>query len=669
MPRISNLVFSQAQEQETVDYCLQRVRELRGDNDDLSKADLASWKAYENDAKHRSSNTDTIFSLKNLHLPLTALVVEHFMARADEEIAGDRPYFHFEPIGKNDDETAREFNGYFNWKLDDKGGVHRVIKDAMLPIFIQRAHILKSTFVEEVEDWVDRDRRILVDRATQRPVNIPGRGPIIEGEDEFIDQPDPAAVPPADAEATGWQPPVRKHLKADPSFILNEKQHTWVKPSGLKRSEVLYRGAKSVPVDYDAFLCPSNVANIEEADMTAETYDKDLGWMGKMWLERPWDNWANANRAFEMGDAKPKTETERNQQSKENLHFDQKNPKRKVIECWVKRDVLGTGTPQKFVIFIDEESKKAVFYEYQAKVCPDFKRPYQSISVGRTKYWWGFSIPEKVAQYQEEADKQFNGELYRNNIAANPFTGGDPTALEEEPEGRIDSYPGKYHKTKPNRTLDEAIQVISLPDLDTKTQQILEFIIYMVQLWLGVSSIAQGDYSDTPSDSTAYGIEKTINEASKINKRWIKRIIADIEEHLTKLVLIEYATMGDNLAEVFNYADGDKTRVATMTAQKLRNVQVNVRLVLSQNEDTKTIERARVAMEVQDSYFTIADPIMREAKRPLLKLILESLNFKDTDKLLPPLPTVIPGPGGQILAMPDAGSGGAPAAAGAGGAS
>lgn len=662
MPRRSNFILSQEQEQELVTYGLLRAKQLQSDNSDRILNDKRSWEAYENDVKWREGNAESIFRLSNLHLPLTAMVVEHFMSSAEEAVVDEPPYFEFDPVGPSDVQKVRPYNQYYDWKLNTKGRAHATLQDGILPIHVQRAAIFKAVFDENTARWVDRDREILFDRATQQPIEILDHGPIIKDEDQWEPRPDATAVPPADidpAEMPNWMPPVRQHLMADPSFVLDEAAHEWKKPeSGMRREEVLYRGPRSLQVAYDRFLCPMNAKSIDDADVVGELYDQDLAWFEKMWQEeRPWNQWQTLKGEFAQGDATPKTEGEQKTDSKEALGFDVKDPKRAVLELWMRRDVLGWGTPQEFVIFIDVKSEKAIFYDFQAKVCPDFKRPYTAIAAGKTKdRWWGLSIPEKVRQYQLEADKQMNGELHRNKIRSNPFKGGDKTAL-KDPEAEIVADPEGYIETKQNRELAEAIQTVTLPDADTRTQFIVEYIISSVQRWLGVSDIAQGDYSSVPENATAYGIEKTVQQGSKINRRWIRRITRGFEEHVLKLVQIAMATLDKNAVEIFQFTEGQEWKIGRLTAAEIREIEISVTLRLKKVQDQQTIDRAKTALEVQQQWFA-TPPHIQPYARPMFEQILQTLNYENTEELLPVLPPMMPpgmpGPGGAPAGDPNA---------------
>jgi hypothetical protein len=658
MPRTTNFRLNQEQEQKLVDYVIQRKQTLLADNTERMKVDAEAWQRYFLDVANRKGLANSIYPLSNLPVPVFAMVMEHFVSRCEDATTGDEPYFHFEAIGALDEQKVTAYNRYFNWKFK-QGKIHDELQEAQLPTFVQKAHILKAVYTRQVANWVDYDKQILfyVEQSTGKPtdpVEIPNHGPIIQGEDEFVEMPDPIAAAHADPAAVAdgtVQLPTRQHLKADPTFVLEEwngttgtGKHTWAPaPAGLRRSEIVYAGPKTENVPFDRFLCPMDAESVEAADVVMELEDKSFSWIRDNWIERPWKRWAEYGELLKHGDAQPKTQAELTTASNaqqvppENRSFDTANPIRKIIGAWVRRDVLGdgSGTPQEFVVFVDEDARCAIYYEWQAKVCPDMKRPYTVLAIAKVKNrWYGRSIWERAKDIFESIDRMWNGEFYRTLQQANPPKGGTPNVAEDDPD-KVEYNPEKYYKLKEGKTIDDLIQYAKIPDTNGRSQLILEYMIFWIQLWLGISNLAQGDYQAINTNTTKYGIAKTLEEASMLGRRWIRRVISADEEHLTKLALIAIATMPENARETYEYADGDMRRSAEVEGIEIRTLRMHVSLVMGKNAEQQDIDRNKTALEVQQTYIAQVNPEVRKAMRPLLTRILEDLGYKDIDTLLP----------------------------------
>jgi hypothetical protein len=372
--------------------------------------------------------------------------------------------------------------------------------------------------------------------------------------------------------------------------------------------------------------------SVDEADILVELYDKDLRWVREMFMNREWITFPDYLNLIKK-DANPRSEVEENEERKENLDFDSdENPVVPIIECWIKRDVLGTGMPQEFCIFIDTESEKPIYYEYVAKLTPDNKVPYTAVSIGKERNkWCGKSLPERIRSFQEYVDRQFNSQSYRNELAANPIIGINAQAVEDEPED-VELHAGKIFELKDQYSIDDFINFAAVPNVDIRTQDLIDFVFGIVQLWLGVSNMAQGDYQALAPANTATGVEATLREASKIGRRWMRRIVRGFEEHLTKLVQVTMATIDEE--EVFEYMEGDVRSFGVMTPDAIRNIGINTRVILSQDQGQRAIEKANLALQTQDRYFQ-SPPEMRPFIRPMLKRILDAMGFEKTDEFLP----------------------------------
>ncbi len=616
----TNLRLTEKQEEKLVKYALERVEQLKEDNRERIESDKISWKMYHN---HRDDRVDydSIFGHSNLSVPMTSLVVDHFMARAEDEITGTSPYFKFEAQGASDLEMAEAFDRYFNWKIEDQGKTRERLEESYLHLFIQRALVLKAVYEEDVSTWYDYERNGLFNLETQQFEEIPGEGNIIEGEAQFIPEMNPL---------TGQ---TEMRLASEPSFQMIPGVHEFQQlPDGVPTQMVKYKGPRSEVVDSDRFLCPSEAESIEDADILVELYDKDMRWVRKMFLERDWITYADFFNLSNK-DANPRSPTQKNEERTENLDFDSdENPSVQIVECWIKRDVLGTGQPQEFCIFIDPETKKPIFYEYVAKLTPDNRVPYTAVSIGKDRNKWsGLSLPERIRSFQEYVDKQFNSQSYRNELAANPVVGVNPQAVEDEPED-VELHAGKIFELKDQYGIDDFLQFSAIPNVDIKTQELIDFVFGIVQLWLGVSNMAQGDFQALAPANTATGVEATLREASKIGRRWMRRIVRGFEDHLTKLVQVAMATMDEE--EVFEYMEGDIKAFAVMTPDAVKDLGINTKVILSQDQGQRAIEKANLALQTQDRYFQ-SPPEMRPFIRPMLKRILDAMGFERTDELLP----------------------------------
>ena len=274
--KTTNFRITESQEKKLTDYLMDRLEQLKTDNKERIETDKLSWNIYNNDRRDRVDH-DSIYAYSNTAVPLTSLVVDHFMARAEDEITGTSPYFKFDPQGPTDLEAAEAFDKYFNWKLEKGAKVRERLEESYLHIFVQRASILKAVYERRTSQWLDYERSALFDVEAGDFVELLDVGPVIEGDAEFVPTVDPASGE------------MELRLASDPSFAMQQGVHEFRPyPNGVPTEQIKYQGPRTVVVDSDRFLCPSNVENIEMADVIMELYDKPLRWAKEIFYDREW---------------------------------------------------------------------------------------------------------------------------------------------------------------------------------------------------------------------------------------------------------------------------------------------------------------------------------------------------------------------------------------------
>lgn len=627
-PRTTSFVLTEAEERKLVDYAIDRVASLRADNSARIKADQLAQKAFDNSREDRQARGG-VWVRNNLVLPLTSMICESFTSRAEDDICGELPFYQFRPQGAKDGTLAMEVDNYFKWKFgSEQADLQPKLQDALLATFIRRAAVMKVIWQEDRCEFLDSDTKILHDKTTGNPVRILDAQ---TGEGKYVSENDPWDES-MESDGAGGQV-ARSKLRADSTVTWDDDLHEFKEPpKALLREKMRYLGANVALLDSDAFLCASNEQSVTKANFKAELYDKTLSYIKTMFLDRPWCRWADYRKSYAQQTATPKTQIQRNAHA-ENLGFDEKTKAIGLVECWVKRDVLGWGRPQEFQVIIDPLKRKAIFYEFQAKLCPDLKDPYVAIAVApHCGYWWGYNMPEMLQQFQDYCDLQFNRHSARNARNANPIGMFWPENSEEQPDDLELGDGGLYRGKKTVTDINKFIQWAEIPNLDMDTQELLTFVTEWVQRWLGVSDISQGDYSDVKDNATLGGIKASLANSSKLGRRYERRIRNGYVEIILKMVELQCDQL--DRAEVYEVSDGESVELATMTPEQLRGITVHVSLVMGQTVTEEDIKMQTLAKDTVAEYFALA-PDVRLASRPIYVKLLTDFGMKDAERLLP----------------------------------
>ena len=128
----------------------------------------------------------------------------------------------------------------------------------------------------------------------------------------------------------------------------------------------------------------------------------------------------------------------------------------------------------------------------------------------------------------------------------------------------------------------------------------------------------------------------------------MRRIVRGFEDHLNKMVKISMATMDP--VEVYEFMEGDVKSFAAMTKEKIQNLEVDSRVILSRDQGQRAIEKANLALQAQERFFQYPEE-MRPFVRPLLIRILDALGYEKTDELLPPETPPDPRTEAEIMKM------------------
>jgi len=631
-----HLRLSQEQETKLVEFLKKRLLELDGDNRDRIRADETSDLDYRNSKEYRAK-IGTVFAESNMPVPLTSYVVDHFAARTEEELFGRDPMAKFEPAGPSDVETARGLDRFASYKLFEQGRVKNDLLESLHTIFRHRAQFTKAIYEEDVDFWEEHEVMILHDGLTQQAVLIIDHGYVIEGRDTWIEMLHPI---------TGF--PVQI-LEADPTVIFDPARHYYApSPLPIKFRDVVYAGPRSREVDSECIRIPNDARSLNEADAIAEYYDKPSHWIRPRFLKRAWIDWTVYEQRIRAETGSRKTKDKRREQSKDAKAFDLDNSSIGIVEVWLERDVLAWGTPQRIVVWMDRKTDVLIDYEYQKLVTPHGRHPYTATAVAKTEsYWWGYSIPEMLKPFQEYIDLQWNRHSFRNSVNANPILGQNPDAIQEK-KSFYELRPFDVMTFEPGKTMKDWLEAFVFPNADLDTQDLIDKAVYWVNFWLGISNIARGDYSDVPQNTTLGGQEGALKEASKLSRRWTRRVVTGLEDHLTKLAQILLVTM--NPEEAYTYLEGEVKQIGFMAQNAVKNLFVNAKLTVGKDTSTQALQEQQLTLQTIEKY-VMYPPQIQLIVRPVMKRILFLLGHDDVEALLPVpmMPAIDPVTGQQVM--------------------
>lgn len=637
-----HLRLTELQEKNFITFLKKRLKELDRDNRERIDQDKQSDLDYRNSVNARAK-IGTVYAESNMPVPLTCMVVDHFATQGEEQVFGRSPFATFDPEGPADTELTRGLNRFSQFKLFKMAKCDQSMMDSSHSFYRHRAMFMKAIYDEDVDVWEEHEVPVLFDRADNLPVLLIDHGNVIQDRDRWVPTVDPL---------TGG---ITMAHEKDPTLVFDPSRHFYQpSPLPIKFRNIRYAGAKSLEVDSDCIRIPSTCRCLDEADIIAEYYDKPSHWARSRFYQRPWMDWARFEGLTRNSNASRKTKDQRKEQAQGDLSFDIDNVSLGIVEVWVERDVLGWGTPQRFVAWMDTKTDTLIDYEYQKLVTPHGRHPYSAVAIARkNNSWWGYSLPEMMKPFQEYVDLQWNRHSFRNSINSNPIIAQNPDAIQEK-KSFLELRPFDLVTLEQGKTIQDWLQAFVFPQQDNDTQELLKQALEWVKFWLGISDISRGDYSDVPQNTTLGGQEASLKKAGNMSRRWSRRLKAGAEDHLTKLVDIMLVTM--NPEEAYTYLEGDVSQMAFFSQSAVKDMRINAKISIGKESSTQDIQEQQLTLQTIKEYFTFP-PQLQAVIRPVMKRILFMLGHDDVDSLLPVpmMPAIDPMTGQQVMVPVPAG--------------
>lgn len=582
-----------------------------------------------------------IFDLQNDTLNIVGGFAAFMTARAVDDIFGTDPYYALSPEGMADDMLAQTMQKHSEWKLRKSDWKDAGLDSIDCAVGLGEA-FLKSSWVTEIDIYETREK-VLIDTAGKPVLTVDGDY-IYEGDTALGQAVDPLTQ----------QPTQVMTVAKDPTLALAVQGLAGFSAMDIEQTNVAYSNVRSAVMHFGDVLFEENTPSLEEGTFFGHRFQQRLSWIRSKYaidattlsiLQTDTD-------APKSAAAKPKDELE--EVGEREAPRDIPDPNIELVECWIKYDPVGDGRIRRMFVLYARQARKIITMDYIANVTPEGALPVTIVRAFKVKnrcYGRGyFEIYDKA---QEFIDRHLNYVALRNRYHSNPAIFMDTSLLlEDEESEEFQLAPGKTYRLKPGTKLEDFMQAFEYPDLDERTWQLMQMMIQVVQVRSGVTSAAQGEVSSMPSTATATGIESILQSASTLARMPMGLMKGGLEKSLLYAVKLIYANM--NRDEIFTYFEGEAQKVGTLEATRIKDLDMNVRLLLTRFKQRDNIEQSEKAITlVTQQYLPLPEP-EKGAVRPLFVQAVKAMGFDQADTIVrQPILMVDPTtgqPAGQQLA-------------------
>ena len=613
-------------------HCGQRIKDLRGGMttwlemrqrfSDQAADDFSYRKAG---LSKDDTEPDGIFAEQNDSLNVVGGFADFLVARISDDILGSEPFFAVIPEGKNDKMLAEGLQKHSEWKLrqtDLKDGFDDAIRKAV----DLGEGVLKLRWKKTVRNY-ERRVKVLVNKKSGRPILTREGDFLFEDEEIIVER---AAV--ADGEEPDSSEILRIYPKDHPEINLNGKVLDYVEKA-IWESETVYDNVSCRCLNHKDLVVSLLDPSLEEAGFVGHLFDiQYLDIQSTYKLPKRILGQLKSNGAERKSEGQ-KAVTQRGEgEDTDTTVLALENPRIQLCECYLDYPINGKLCRIMAVIAVEQEI--LLWADYLGNITPKGAMPFVPIRAWKSteNRWYGRGIFESCDKDQTHIDRCLNYVGLRNRHAADPIMGIHPEYLvgihnsNDLPKG-----PGGAVILMPDRKLSEAIEIMAIPELDERTWDIMQLRIQMAQLRKGVAAAAQGGFVSLPQNTTATGIDAIMASGDVLARKPINEVKVGLQGALSMALKFIYANQNED--ETFTYLEGEHPEIVTITADSVRNLDINVRIVMTRFQHRTMRENAQVAMQAVAQYIALMPP-EREAMRPFLLQLLKSLGFDSADSLV-----------------------------------
>lgn len=563
----------------------------------------------------RDDDIKLAFTLSNESLNVVAAMAEFASAQAEQDIFGGDPWFAAKPVGAADYQLADLIQKHLQWKLRDNRLVTSFCEGIQLSAFCGEVFTKASysTLLDEYEEPVE------VLMSGGKPVLVEGR---MVSSSVGLDAAQKAA---AQVGATG--PFSWGEVYQSRTVITREGSESVI----MRHSEVAFReDATELCLNQTSFyhLTEMTVAHARSlfklSKVDAIRLALAAGWQqDKAWLPGREDHILDANPHSDLN-------TNFGMEYEDQLL----NSRVQLVEGWMRVDLFGDGKERSiYVVFPPMHEDWLVYANYIGNLSPKATLPVfchtWEKKAGRL---YGKGFIEKYGSYQSYVDNLWNQVSFRNDMHANPITGMVPAKFrrdEDDPDIKLE--PGLVLELNSDEKLNEAIQFLELPDLDSRSMELMQTAIQIMQLRSGITSASQGDMTGLPQNNTATGIRQLMSRAAVLLKKPIRNLRRSFNLEFSLHTKLIYSNM--NVEEAFLVGEGENMELLSLKPEQIRDLDIDVTLLLTQEQNQTKFESSQAAIAAFQAWIMVPE-IEKANARILFLQAIKALEFDQVDDII-----------------------------------
>ncbi|MEI7532864.1 MAG: hypothetical protein WCK57_00710 [Verrucomicrobiae bacterium] len=612
---------------------------------------------YNNDVTWRAhllgDAEQNIFATSNLTAPISRRITRQMVARANNYFFGTDPWLAAYPVGAGDAVIADKADKFAKFKLEQCEAKH-VLEKAVELAFVRGESIVKTSY-ERKEHIYTLNAEVLVG---------PDGKPVIAMDGDYILKTDlwteeqEIAIDPQTMEPGEPTPTGRMVLKRDGQTPQPDgfNPDTDFAQMPIKRRITIYKGPRIDLKYFKDFLCPMTAPSVQDADLVCDLYDLPVSDLVDTYMRQGLDAEEGKQTARpdverlvsivrEMASESSQPKSAQNQPKNTNLEsnyqgqggfIDGMGPVAEIAEFHFRFDADGDGIQEEIFLVADVNSKRPLYYDYEANMTPDGLRPYDVIRVNEVDgRWYGQGSMEMFKTYQEVIDLLLN----RWNVSqtqAGRVTAFNPAACFEG-----DSYPdlklnrGNTYTLKKGFSINDLVSSILL--VDVKFEQLKEQMDFFLQMAMnesGVQHANDGAMVGLDTQKLATGIRNIEKSGQEMFSIFLSHLEPGCKSCLRKFLKLLFARM--DMAETFKFFEGKVGTELTLSPEEVGDLDMDVDLEMTRYRGEQQLQSNLQAAQMVTQFYQLP-PVIQERVAPLYVQMLKALQIQDSDNIIAPL--------------------------------
>jgi hypothetical protein len=288
------------------------------------------------------------------------------------------------------------------------------------------------------------------------------------------------------------------------------------------------------------------------------------------------------------------------------------------------------------MLVLDKRTMSPIFYDYLGNVSPSGKRPFTVVRINAIDgRWHGVGGMEVFENSQQFIDLLVNRRNFAESAAGRTTFWNPSKTLEGQRDPNLILNAGLTYTLLPGSKKEDALDYVVLPEVKGNNLfELMETFMQLMQLESGVVNAMDGQAAGLPSAKLATGVRNIEKSGNEMFSLYLESLEPGLTEVLRTAAGIIYQNM--DAEEIFSITEGDARRILSLTPDQVRNLNIDVKLLLTRSKSEQVLESSVQAANLTNQFYQLLPEVQQKA-RFLYVQALKALQIEQAEEIISPL--------------------------------